>query len=632
MGLHVAANEARMDARGFLVPEATGLPRGRAAQDTSGVSNDVRALDDVREPLKGRFKRSTSVMQQGSSCWVCEGWREIRLSYTQHVSGPGPEEATSVWVFTSLDDFEHGTPMTRCGSVFVAFVMCPAGPLRYVFQAGSEMLASWTAPLQCEQIPIRICRTPLAGEASPSDPEITEEERRRRVGLLEGDVYEVNIIHIAERAPNEPVCTFCKPRRNEKESWHLDWDPSQEAWEVENSLFASYEESLASHRFIEKCFDADWGLTRAAHGIKDDSERLQVKALLKTHYAELKLLFCSLCSVEWHLSQGGAMEEVQERPLSFGIGLYEYTHMLVQHNLVSEDLSLAEADALFVLAATPSQKEKTWHEAARTEGRLVLRYGFFDLLVRLALRSFQRRPSVEAAGDLSRGIDTSSTTAVATPRKKARTALQALEHLLNKHIMSPYSPMKMNFNNVQWRVDVLHTKVVEAVYRKHMKDVLDPLFSAYSRTDERRRRFLRPEDWFAFLDALEVLPTKTAEHSQMNTWDRVWVWQISAMAHADELIAMTHLELVFVEFLEAVGRLAGLLRVRQRLAEGSPEEVERWNCGLGPPSAASIFCIDEPGKGENDPQAFAQRLDKFLGSPSMRRAIEVRAAANAVQD
>mmetsp|Transcript_76572 Transcript_76572/g.237101 ORF Transcript_76572/g.237101 Transcript_76572/m.237101 type:complete len:256 (+) Transcript_76572:248-1015(+) len=252
---------------------------------------------------------------------------------------------------------------------------------------------------------------------------------------------------------------------------------------------------------------------------------------------------------------------------------------------------------MFVVSALPGQEaSERWHKAVQTNGHVLLRHSFVELLVRLSMH-------------------------ITTAGKRAKSVGHSLEHLLNKHIMYPYPPMKNIFKCVQWRMDVLHTEVVEAVFRKHMQNVAAPLFEAYSSGGPMHDRFFRLEDWFALLDALKVLPCR-GDDGQMHTWDRAWLWQISAMSHADELVSSAHLELVFVEFLEALARLVGLLRSRRMAAAASPEEAERWDYGLGLPSASSIFCCDK--EGVMDKNAFAGHLDTFLSSDVLKKAVALR--------
>merc|ERR1719284_816150 len=61
------------------------------------------------------------------------------------------------------------------------------------------------------------------------------------------------------------------------------------------------------------------------------------------------MLYSSFCSVDWENSQRSPSD--RQRPLSFGVTLHEFAHLLVQGGLLNDEFGLAEADAHFVLAA-----------------------------------------------------------------------------------------------------------------------------------------------------------------------------------------------------------------------------------------------------------------------------------------
>merc|ERR1711959_703851 len=162
-----------------------------------------------------------------------------------------------------------------------------------------------------------------------------------------------------------------------------------------------------------------------------------------------------------------------------------------------------------------------------------------------------------------------------------------------------------------------HTQEVEAVLRKHVKGIIDPLFKVLSHEfPPRSGRFLKVEDWFRFLDGLHVLPCDD-EDSLRNTWDRSWVWQISAMAHIDELSDDGHLLMSWPEFLEALARLVGLLKAREKAVE--KDESEKFDYGLSFVSPSYAFCNDT--EEVMDKEAFAELLDEFLGQDLLKQVI-----------
>jgi len=630
LGLHLSGNEGRVDPMGVLRP----------------TKRDV-AVDEIPTESKQSAEaealvvRDTSLaMEEDICCWVCNRWRETRIHYSPGISGPASDH---VWVFTAIDGFRKPIKMQKMGEDFVAYVMAQPGPLRYCFQVGTEILYSRTAqeidvdemvlamrggiglysatsmhPERVEHangsrfIALTLHREKLPGE-------VIEDENGEKIVTLECKIDIFNTMMVVPRPEDEPVCRAVVPRHPEE----LKADFPPEDWSIERSLFAPHHEALSIPAFCERCFESDWQLsgietivkdeadrlvskeqTKSPHHIKDLKEdRAAVRELLQNHYAEMKVLYSSLCSVDWALVNTQEGSWIQTRGLAFGVGIHEFTHMIVQHNLAGEELPVQEADAHFLLAALPPPESTSWLPPFQMEGRMLQRHSFCGLLVRLAA-SHARNTAREAGG-----------------KTKAKKGIaKALQYLLNKHIMYPYPAMKNNFRCVQWRVDVLHTQVVEAVLRKHMKAVLDPLFAAYASTASGAglgRPHLRPEDWFRLLDALDVLPTRAVENAQMNLWDRAWLWQASAMTQIDEVTSSRCIELLFVEFLEAIARLVALLRSREA-AKANEHEGEHY--GLDGASASTVFCLD---KDVLDKNKFADHLDSFLASSIAQEAIAI---------
>mmetsp|Transcript_106320 Transcript_106320/g.189065 ORF Transcript_106320/g.189065 Transcript_106320/m.189065 type:complete len:1104 (-) Transcript_106320:126-3437(-) len=632
LGLHLSGNEGRVDPLGFLRPDERGVADQEAKQSADLADSGAQVVRDT-----------SLAMEQDACCWVCNKWRETRMSYVSGVSGPAAEH---VWVFTAIDGFQAPIKMQKIGEEFVAYVMAEPGPLRYCFQVGTEILYSRTSQeIEIEEMLLamrggiglysatslypkkvehdtRGSFTVLPIQREKLSGEVTEDENGEKLVDLNCNIDIFNTMMVVARPEDEAVCCALVPR-------HLDelrGDFPPEEWSIERSLFAPHHEALSIPAFCERCFESDWRLAEIESIVKDEADRTvsreaakqpshvkdvkedraAVREVLQNHYAEMKVLYSSLCSVDWALvSVDGKEGGTTPHRMAFGVGINEFSHMIVQHNLAGEVMSVQEADAHFILAALPHPDSHQWLPAFQMEGRMLQRHSFFGLLVRLA--ASHARNSAQESGSKSKA-------------KQNRIA-KALQYLLNKHIMYPYPPMKNNFKCVQWRVDVLHTQVVEAVFRKHMKAVVDPLFAAYSRTDTGSglgRPHLRPEDWFQMLDALGVLPIRGVENAQMNVWDRAWLWQASAMTQIDELSSSRCIELLFVEFLEALARLVALLRSREYAAQADGQEGEGY--GLDDTSASTVFCLD---KGVLDKTEFAEHLDSFLSSKIVHEAVSI---------
>lgn len=628
LGLHISGNEGRMNTRGYIVPmppsdiaqrSAAAAAAAASTEQPGGPQADTEQSQKSDQTVEKNGRgRIMSVMQTGLCCWVCESWRETRILYVPGISGP---EAADVWIFTSVDDYEQAIKLTKVNDGLATYIMCPPGTLHFIFQVGNEVMPSRTAPHIHDAGPVTITRVRTAADPAPGEEDPDVEGRFP----LKVEVACLNAATVVAREADEPVCVCSAPRSTVINEPKFSKEP---IWKVKSSLFAPYDEALERRAFCEKCFDVDWRTSRIPMLIDDDQDRLQVKDILRAHYAEIKVLFGSLCTAEWAVaSQRGS----RTRRLTFGVSLNEFTHMLVQHNLLGEELTMDDADSQFLIAAMPARDTSAWDASTHKEGHLVLRHGFFELLVCLALCRFNRGLLMPDA--------------VRSKHKaKAKSASQALDLLLNKHIMYPYPPMKHNFNCVQWRVDVLHTQVVESIFRKHMKAVIDPLFIGYSSVTN-GRRCLTVEGWFELLDALEVLPCSD-EIGVQNTWDRAWVWEISSMSHIDELMSSKHLELTFAEFLEALARLVGLLQARKmkearctrcgtifppekrncskcgaprQYVEVPQQESEKYDYGLGWVSPSYTFCMAKEEVMDKD--NFAKILDAFIGGAKMKAAV-----------
>lgn len=701
LGLHVSGNEAAVDARGFLEPQRAALfasltlpgEHGSQAVQTLADSEEAPEAGGAAATAEGARDLQQAQAQMMDCCWVCQRWREVVIWYGPGLSGP---DATDVWVFTSVDGFQEATKMTRRDGVFLTILVCPPGELRYVFQVGTEVLTSRTAPhvydIQSELWVRRVGAGADVAVGEAADPMAAEAEAEAGEEGSERSAAEVlltcaNSMAVAPREPDEPVCVRVAPRRSSQELEEacrravdlapppllLEAGSASGSWDISESLFAAHEERLESRAFCERSFEADWRTSRLPHLIDDAVDRSGVKDRLRRHYADVKVLFSSLCSVDHSL----LVQQPREEPLSFGVGLHEYSHMLVQHILVGDELSLEEADAQFIIAAAPHQNTVAWHPAVHRDGRLLLRHGFLELVLRLALYRYRgdllgreepqaaeqqaapaaTDPAAPAAAPVPTTPAPAATPAApatgpasppqsaagpaAAPGRRAgaaaaKTASDAVDLFFRRHVLHACPAMERCFDSLQWREEVLHTKEVEAVFRRHLRQTVDPLFLAWSR---KRKvgigRYLQTDDWFTLLDGLgEFLcgPQQEPEVRQRNAWDRTWLWQMAKMSTADETISAAHLQLSFVEFLDALARMVALSHARSREVS-TTEGASRWDYGFGYVSPTYAFCAERDrasGSGVlGSPVLFAALLQDFLAGEAVKRALSRGQAAAA---
>jgi len=674
LGVHMAGNSGKMTSGGRLVPTQEVADAAAIFEKHKGDPEKVSKICGITKEMfladpptdaadfakklhagvyrlpgskgdssteRSVFRCMTVEQESGSGCWVCECWKETRITYSPGITGPAvPDDM--IWVFTSVDGFSEGLQMIKTGEGdYVAFVMAPGGSFHYVFQVGSQVVPSRLAPVAKDLAPgkpapklrrIRVPWDPVEGEpgqeqqVQPTQDDAIKSSTKELPGkgtaveqkneafsgaatavptkrcssgndILTVKVRAASRATVISRERGDEVCQYLIPRQALQPTQVQDLKSDEPThWDIDTSLFAPYEEALLRRNFCDFCFDSDWHNSKCDELFKNESDRGPVRELFRVHYAEIYVLLSSLCSVDWKLAN--QLPGERTRPLCFGVGVNEFTHMVVQHNLTGDEVTLEELDAIFVLAAIPSKDSTAWNAAVQTKGRLLLRHNFFELLLRLAIRRHNAKPAGGALG-----------------ATKGATLTKTLEHLLNKQIMWPYPAMKHNLKAVQWREDVLHSESVERVLRSNIKEVLEPLFLAFAVRGSCRQapHTIRPEGWFALLDWLDVLQYRGLENvdkAKLALWDRSWLWRTSVMARVDEVKNCEHLELSLVEFLEIIPRLLALLRSREHWNHATQAEVEKWDYGLGLPSPSTIFCIDKEGVMDKD--AFAQHLSTFL--------------------
>eukprot|EP00928_Gymnodinium_smaydae_P034387 TRINITY_DN24383_c0_g2_i5.p1 TRINITY_DN24383_c0_g2~~TRINITY_DN24383_c0_g2_i5.p1 ORF type:complete len:1121 (-),score=220.63 TRINITY_DN24383_c0_g2_i5:33-3395(-) len=612
LGLHISGNEASFNARGFLVPSAAAGDAVEPAHAPAAVVSRARALEGHE-----------------ATCWICARWQEVHIRYTPGISGP---DAKQVWVFTSVDDFAEPTRMTPCpGGDLLACIMAPAGRLRFLFQAGQIVTVSRTAPLQRSlSEPVRIHRV-----VTPEDSAVDEGDAGGAPGEehsypTDVELHSTSFLDVIARELEEPVCHCTMPRR----PGEIVEDPPVPPWSFTMSLFAPYdvaispfEETPERRVFCDEAFAADWSVSRIPSMLLEE-DRLSVKKLMRSSYSDIQVLYSSMCSLDLVASD---KTSGQREPLTLGMNIYAFTHLLGHYSLITEDLPLAEADAIFVLASAPppvaapaaatgaaagvAGARRRRPSGLQRGGRVVQRHGFMELLLRLALL-------IEAHASKKQS-------------KKAGVA-HALKEVLQRRLKHACPTKDFNWMTVQWRKYVLHTEQVDRVCRKHLATIIDPLFAAYSSprvasapaqrpSHSSGARTLRLEGWVALLDALKVFGCDAAASPEQALMDRAWVWRASAMPQIEELQGSGHLELSFVEFMEALARLAALLHARSYVARASAQARTQWDYGMDFAAPACVFIADEDTV--MVPATFAECFDRFLSSEAVRQALAAAPAA-----
>eukprot|EP00746_Dinoflagellata_sp_MGD_P144753 gnl/MRDRNA2_/MRDRNA2_77453_c0_seq1.p1 gnl/MRDRNA2_/MRDRNA2_77453_c0~~gnl/MRDRNA2_/MRDRNA2_77453_c0_seq1.p1 ORF type:complete len:943 (+),score=154.45 gnl/MRDRNA2_/MRDRNA2_77453_c0_seq1:205-2829(+) len=411
-GLHFVGNSATMDANGFLTPASQRVsmtpvsPKARRTSKEFQSGNIAAATEDrllgaaryecppcnEAKPWKpcsdADFLRDRDVLEQKTTCWACEGWRLVVLTW------PGDalaEEPKAVWAFTSLDGFVTGLRLRKLeGGRFSASRMVPKDhELSVIFQVDSTLRVSpnMKSSKLCAPVDIALMACEELPELTPPPEQVLScKERVASKTELTVD-YVLSLDHagivgdeeVKTLSPSSPSLSGLRtvlldgpegpvamPRVTEREF------QAKKQRVRTKSLFSPFR--LDSDELIEECLETDWALLKMDRVIRNEKERPTTKMVCKRFYGRIVVLYKYLSS----------FSVTGESP--FGVSSLDCSDVLQRAGLVDADLKMADVDRL-VIASRFTSKELQSRLLVRNDKTLV-RYQFLEFLLRIAELKF----------------------------------------------------------------------------------------------------------------------------------------------------------------------------------------------------------------------------------------------------
>jgi hypothetical protein len=172
-------------------------------------------------------------------------------------------------------------------------------------------------------------------------------------------------------------------------------------------------------------------------------------------------------------------------------------------------------------------------------GNALVRYEFLEILVRIAHDRYIRT-------------------------KQLKSILNAITLLFESYLL----PYMIQFDSNKWRVERYWNEDVELTFKAY-KAILDAVYQRYS-----GRKSLPGQKPFVSVEEFRDLCN---EASLVNDWftsrDIELVYGLGMMTRVDEIFKKTHVEMKYVEFLEAIGRLCDMASYKGNL-ELTTEELK----------------------------------------------------------
>ncbi|CAI2379577.1 unnamed protein product [Moneuplotes crassus] len=301
-----------------------------------------------------------------------------------------------------------------------------------------------------------------------------------------------------------PISTTCVPRpvlmKYEKPEEVKERPP----WEFPKSLFASYIQDTAE--LISECFEYDWSLCNKPKFTMEEEE--EIKAVLKKHYWLIKEIF------KYQSALG-----TTSGSSSFAIPLNYYTDFVRNCGVIDgKEINYTESDTLH-LSINKRTKMTTLNP-----GNGLVRFQFLEILMRLGLKR----------------------------SKKISNKAKRIDRFMNECILKNSKYQKVQ----EWRWEKYWNEPVDNLYKFHIK-LLQEVYNNYS------GRFKKPgEQTFMSLVEFENLWEHSGlQNDNFANRDVYVCFNLAMQTRVDELTSDKHLKMSFVEFLEAVARVANYLSI-----------------------------------------------------------------------
>jgi hypothetical protein len=135
LGIHLDGNDMTIDSLGFI--KAT---QKENLEKSYFANSQVYYKIDNEHPLIKSNILNVRKIRAKNSCWICEGWREIKFSYkpiNQENAG-----SYKVKLHLSFEDYK-ATEMLLNIDVFVNYRMCPPGEYYYYYTVNGEPVENY---------------------------------------------------------------------------------------------------------------------------------------------------------------------------------------------------------------------------------------------------------------------------------------------------------------------------------------------------------------------------------------------------------------------------------------------------------------------------------------------------------
>jgi len=256
-----------------------------------------------------------------------------------------------------------------------------------------------------------------------------------------------------------------------------------------------------------RCFEYDWAHSKVDKIFKNDlSQMNEVKNVMKKYYKTIRDIY------KYH----SALDPCNN---VFAISENVIFDIIKKANAIdNESLKIPDVNLEFITTNTMEANQKS---SKLNPERFLIRYEFFEFLIRIALRKFKKFE------DLSK--------------------TQACTKFMEENIL----PKFQNYDCHIWRKERLWNENCDKVLKKYL-NLINILFNNYSG----RNFFPNKPKYVSIEEFVELIGKANLINDKFGSRELIILYNLSMMTQVQELDDDRHLCMAFDEFIEALSRVA----------------------------------------------------------------------------
>ncbi|CAD8064944.1 unnamed protein product [Paramecium sonneborni] len=458
------------------------------------------------KPIKQNYDRDSEL----DSCWICDGWQEVKFTWTPGKSGGMNNDP----IFVHLN-FENYKPvlMTLHNGEYYTYRMCPPN-FRVTYFFSNPVLGIQTT-----------AKNQLIIQTPQDDPLYSTKQSFLYNGdiLIEGNKMGfVNEIFTEDKQSIMDryfAKIFSKPREEEKTFDLTQFSTKTEKfWSYEISIFKNYQPD--NDELIDECFEYDYGSSKINKIIKDPIEYNEVKEIMREYYPYIFAAYKFLAST----LIGATIPCISSNAFS---------DFISSTQLVSEKFRSGDIDLNFI--ATSNVKDINYPNVYE---KALVRYQLMEVLVRIAIDKYLRTQICKSIKESLRKM---------FEEDGIKLKLQEIDR------------------SQDWR-DMRYWNEQCDILLKDRLPMLKLLFKFTSKLNAKQKYY--KHIWLQFKDFRDLLNKCDLYCDIFVERDAYLAYLLAMQTSVDELYLLKHFQMEFYEFLEALARCAeklSLIRTNEQI-------------------------------------------------------------------